>query len=406
VRVLFVSQEFPPETGWGGIGTYVDVLSHALASRGVDVHVLSVVKGQAPSETRVDGVTVHRARLPRLRGVGRLTGCPETWQRSLLAASIVPLVARLPSRPTVVECPEWRAEGLGLAFRRALPLVVRLHSSARQIMPFTGQGTGWFGLDGRLAARLEDASARRAHVVISTGSNLKEVLPHLRIDPSATHAIPYPVRLHSRTQTPPSSSPRVAFVGRLEPRKGPDVLLKAVSKVAAAVPGVRFAFIGRDGVAPGAPCSGQWLQAEAARLGVTDAIELHGQRAARGVQEELRRATVCVFPSRWETFGNVVVEAAAAGRPVVASTIPPFRELVADGVTGRLVPLDDPDGWADAIVQLLTQPDRSRAMGEAGAEHVARISDPARVADLTLTAYEHALRRWRMGLRAGRRSSA
>ena len=401
MRTLFVSQELPPETGWGGIGTYVDVLSEALARRGVEVHVLSVVEGQSTSTTDVRGVTVHRRPLPRVRGSARLP--PESWRRSLLPLSVARLIARLALEPDVIECPEWSAEGLALALRGASPLVVRLHSSARQLFPYTGQGTRLRGLDGKLAAWLEEISARRANVVVSTRSNLDEVAGRLGLDDRALHPIPYPVRLGEPAPMPPNGAPRVTFVGRLEPRKAPEVVLRAAPKVLAAMPDARFTFVGRDAIADGAPPSTAWLREEAARLGVAHAVELTGQLDRTGVEEQLRRATVCAFPSRWESFGNVLAEAAATGRPVVASPIPPFRELVDDGVTGRLAPLDDEQAWADALLEVLGDSERASAMGRAGAGRIAAISSPARVADLALAAHEHAIERWRRGARAAGR---
>jgi glycogen synthase len=398
MKVLLVSQEFPPETAWGGIGTYVDVLGEALAAKGVEVHVLSVVDGQPASTTEVAGVTVHRFPLPRVRGPARFF--PEAWPRVWLPATVARLSRDLGFRPSVIECPEWRAEGLALALRGALPVVVRLHSSARQLFPHTGQGKRLRGLDGRLSARLEEASARRAHVVVSTGSNLADVATRMGLDERALHAIPYPVRLPQASPVPNSGAPRVTFVGRLEPRKAPDVVLRSAPKVLAAIPDARFVFVGRDVGEPGAPPSSAWLRAEAERLGVAHAIELRGQLDRGGVVEELRRATVCAFPSRWESFGNVVAEAAAVGRPVVVSSIPPFRELVEDDVTGRIVESEDADAWAAALLGLLSSHERAQAMGEAGAKLVAGISDPARVADLALAAYEHARARWLSGDRA------
>jgi mannosyltransferase len=134
---------------------------------------------------------------------------------------------------------------------------------------------------------------------------------------------------------------------------------------------------------------------------VSDSVEFPGRLDADGVEAELHRATVCVFPSRWETFGNAVAEAAALGRPIVASAIPPFRELVTDGVTGSLVPMDDPLAWATAIVRVLSDHDRACIMGQAGAALVSRLSDPGRVADLTLAAYADALARHSTRRRAG-----
>lgn len=398
MRVLFVSQEFPPETGWGGIGTYVDVLSEALAAKGVDVHVLSVVDRQAANTHKAGGVTVHRRPLPHLRGAHR--PAPEVWWRAWLALNIARLVERLRIDPDVVECPEWMAEGLALGVRGGLPLVVRLHSTARQVFPYSGQGAQLRGYDGRLAMWLEESSARRANAVVSTRSNLDEVAGWMRLDPAALHAIPYPVRLPPLIPMPHPRAPRVTFVGRLEPRKAPELVLRAAPPVLARHPDTKFTFVGRDGVAPGLFPSARWLTGEADRLGIAHAVELTGQLDRSGLIEQLGRATVCAFPSRWESFGNVLAEAASVGRPVVASAIPPFEELVEDGVTGRLAPLDDTAAWAQALLEVLSDTERARAMGKAGAERIAGISAPEHVAELALAAYEHAIARWRCGLRA------
>ena len=400
MRVLFVSQEFPPETAWGGIGTYVDVLSEALAAEGTDVHVLSVVDGQAVSTRKLGGVTVYRRPLPHVRGAHR--PAPEVWWRAWLALNVARLLKRLRIEPDVVECPEWMAEGLAMALRGRLPLVVRLHSTARQVFPHSGQGAQLRRYDGRVAMRLEESSARRANVVVSTRSNLDEVAGWMRLDPDALHAIPYPVRLLPLMPMPPSPQPRVTFVGRLEPRKAPEVVLRAAPAVLAREPEVRFTFVGRDGVGPGLFPSARWLTSEAERLGVAHAVALTGQLDRGEVIDQLGRATVCAFPSRWESFGNVLAEASSVGRPVVASTIAPFRELVEDGVTGRLAPIEDTEAWAQALLEILSDADLARAMGEAGAQRIAGICAPEHVAELALAAYEHAIDRWRRGLRAAR----
>jgi len=389
----------PPETGWGGIGTYVDVLGEALAQRGIEVHVLSVVLGQAARTHQVGSVMVHRCELPRVEQIARQA--PETWLRLWLALHVVRQVERLGINPDVVECPEWMAEGFGLALLGRLPIVVRLHSSARQLFPHTGQGQAVKGLDGRVGAWLEEFAARRANVVVSTQSNLDEVAHMMRLDQRALHAIPYPVRLPDPAPMPDGTPRRVVFVGRLEPRKAPDVVLAAAPAVLAEVPDARFVFVGRDACTPGTRPSSAWLREEADRLGVGHAVELTGQLDAKGVFEQLRQASVAAFPSRWESFGNVVAEASATARPVVVSAIPPFRELVEDGVTGRLVGSEESQAWALPIIELLAERERAAEMGRAGAERIARISAPDRIAQLALAAYEDAIARWRRGERAG-----
>ncbi len=398
MKVLFVSQELPPETGWGGIGTYVDIISQAIGEKGSEVHVLSVVGGQKPSTKVVGSVTVHRRALPRVRASERLP--PESRRRLWLAANVARLIPRLGFEPTVVECPEWMAEGFVLSFQQRWPLVVRLHSSARQLFPYTGQGGEWHGLDGRLAARLEEVTIRRANVVASAGANLAEMAPRLRLDERALRVISYPMALPSLRPMPHPDSPRVTFLGRFEARKGPEVLLRAAPRVLAAVPGARFAFVGRDATEPGTPSSAAWLRREAERLGVAEAVEVREQFGREAVLRELERTTVCAAPSRWESFGYVVAEAQAVGRPVVVSSIPPFRDLVEDGVTGRIAPDESGEAWAGALIDLLRNQQRAAEMGQAGAARITAISDPGHLADLTLEAYRHAIDRWREGRRA------
>lgn len=391
MRVLFVSQEYPPETGWGGIGTYVGILAEALSARGADVHVLSSVPGQATATTNDGGVTVHRLSQIRVPGVGRATHLPETTRR--LWTAMAALRRSNIANPDVIEAPEWQAEGLGLALRNRAPLVVRLHSAARQLFPYTGQGRGLRGLDGTLTARLEELSIRRAVLVTGTRSALDEMRPHLRLAEAQTRTIGIPVRLPE----PPVRAERsgqVLFVGRLEPRKAPEVLLHAVPAILAQVPDATFAFAGADGVQAGAPASSAWLRAEARRLGVDHAVRFLGPLSSEAVQREMRLAAVCAAPSRWESFGYVVAEAGAAGTPVVTSDIAAFADLVDNGRTGLRLGSEAPEQWAQSIVALLTDRARARAMGMRATQHVRALCDPLIIADATLTAYREAIERF------------
>ncbi len=402
MRVLFVSQEFPPETAWGGIGTYVARTSRRLNERGLEVHVLSVARRQPVSSSEVDGVHVHRFPLAER---GQLEErLPEVGVRLAVSAAVGRLVNTLNPGPDVIECPDWNAEGLRLALRRRFPLVTRLHSTARQLFEYSGQGQRAHGLDGLLACRLEEASVRRSNVVLSTRGNLAQWSTWTSFDERAVHITPHIVPLPAQLAYPDSSEPpRVTFVGRLEPRKAPEVLLGAAPRVLAAIPNAKFVFIGRDIGDPARPCSSISLRKEAGRLGIAGSVEFLGELGWESVLEELRRASLCAFPSRWECFPNVAAEAAAVGRPMVVSSIPGFQDLVEDGVTGRVVSGDGAEAWASAITELLSDRDRARGFGEAGSALVRRVVDPDRIADATIEAYANAIERFRRGERAGRR---
>ncbi len=139
----------------------------------------------------------------------------------------------------------------------------------------------------------------------------------------------------------------VGALGRLDPQKGHDDLLRAWPRVLAAHPDARLAIAGegllhRD------------LERLASRLGIEGSVTLHGHRA--DVPAFLAALDVFCMPSRWEGFGLALVEAMAAGKPCVASDVDSLPEVLGDA--GVLVPKEDPDALGRAIVGLLDDPAR------------------------------------------------
>lgn len=387
-KVLLVSQEVAPETGWGGIGSYVAHLADALAALGCEVHVLSVVPGQSVSTRPTDsGAFVHRRPLRRPRGISTVTRLPHTWDRLSLAVAVRRQVHRLESSFgvfDVVECPDWMAEGLVLTFRRRPPVVVRLHSSLDQTSRFLADG----GLDRSMAKRLERWQIGRADLLIGT----EHVLSETRAARPAV-AIPCPVPSQRVTELV-AAPPTISFIGRFEDRKGVEVLVRALPTVVAALPRVRLRLVGRDTLDGSGRSVLSRVRALAAQLGVEEALEVVDDwQSPDEIAEHLRSSTVCAVPSRWESFGYTAAEAASHGRPVLASDIPPLRALVVPGVTGHLLPPDDDGAWSTALIDVLSDLERAQRMGCAGARHVAERCAPSEVAEQTLRAYARVVAR-------------
>jgi glycosyltransferase involved in cell wall biosynthesis len=287
---------------------------------------------------------------------------------------------------------------LVLSARGTAPVVVRLHSAAKQLYPWVSLSN----LDARLSIALERRSILNADLVMSTRTNLEELARSLGPRLPPTRAIPLPVAEFPAAEATPSG-PRVTFVGRLEARKGPDLLLSAVPGVLSAMPEARFTFIGADtGRAPGSYLALLRERAEAA--GISHAVDFVGHRPRTEVLEALRDSSVCVFPSRWESFGYGPAEAAALGKAVVASQIPAFIDLFGETGAAVLVPVDDTSALTRGVLDLLQSPERARAIGEAARRRVAETCAPARVAAVTLEAYEEA--RSSSGSRGRRRRRA
>jgi D-inositol-3-phosphate glycosyltransferase len=139
----------------------------------------------------------------------------------------------------------------------------------------------------------------------------------------------------------------VAFVGRIQPLKAPDVLLRA----AALLPGVRVLVVGGpSGSGLAAPDT---LVRLAAELGIADRVSFLPPQSREQLANVYRAADLLAVPSYSESFGLVAIEAQACGTPVVAAAVGGLPVAVADGRSGTLVGGHDPDQWARAIADLL-----------------------------------------------------
>jgi glycosyltransferase involved in cell wall biosynthesis len=155
----------------------------------------------------------------------------------------------------------------------------------------------------------------------------------------------------------------IGSMGRLEQGKRYECLIRAILILLRQVPEVFLVIAGHD------PWGyGKKLQTLIERLGLEENVRLVGFQS--DIASFIGALDVFAFASRSEGFGQVLIEAMAAGKPVVAGRIPPFTEIVADGETGLLVELESPESFAEAIAWFLSHPDKTAQMGRQGQERV------------------------------------
>jgi glycosyltransferase involved in cell wall biosynthesis len=170
---------------------------------------------------------------------------------------------------------------------------------------------------------------------------------------------------------------------RHEWQKGLDTLVEAAPRVLAEVPGVRILVAGREGNQT------PQLQALAERLGVAGQVQFLGART--DIPDLLCAADAFAFPTRWEGMPGSILEAMALRAPIVASDIPPVAEAVTDGLSARLVPAGQPEAFAGALVETLSDREAAEARAErAEADFQARFTI-RRAADGMLAFYDHAV---------------
>ena len=187
-----------------------------------------------------------------------------------------------------------------------------------------------------------------------------EVIP-FGIDQTRWEMVPPP---------PPGGAPRAIFIGRLVAYKGLDILLRALERV----PELRLDVVGSGPEGPR-------LRTLAQALAITDRVRWYGEYPDEDLPRRMADADFLVLPSVTveEMFGLVVLEAMAAGRPVITTALPSaVREVNVPGVTGLEVPLRDVPALAQALETLSHDPARRRSMGEAGRRRVQRAVHPDR----------------------------
>jgi glycosyltransferase involved in cell wall biosynthesis len=159
-------------------------------------------------------------------------------------------------------------------------------------------------------------------------------------------------------------------VSRLAEQKGVDVAVRALARVREVEPRAVLVVLGEG--------------PERAQL-AADCVFLPGR--VGDVASWYRRAELLVHPARWEGFGLALLEAMLAAKPVVATRVSAAPELVVEGETGVLVPPDDADALAAAVLALLADPARATAMGEAGLARARNEFSVARMAERTAGVY-------------------
>ncbi len=205
------------------------------------------------------------------------------------------------------------------------------------------------------------------HRFVCPSRFLAEKMRAARVFPDRLRVVPNFVPVAS---VPPRDAPGegVLYAGRLSPEKGVDVLIEA----AARRPGLRVEIAG-DG--PARP----ELEALAAARGLGGRVRFHGHLPPEELARLRRRCAVAAVPSRWhENMPLVVLEAFAAGLPVVATDLGGLPELIEDGVDGRCVPAEDPEALGEALEALTGDPARALAMGRAARAKVERGFTPER----------------------------
>ena len=395
VKALILTNEYPPNV-YGGAGMHVAELTRAL-------------RGRLPVEVRTFGTQREEAESWRVRGYppdDRLAAADDQLRPVWDAFGRCLAMAAELTDADLVHCHTWYTHLAGLLVQggRGIPLVVTVHS-LEPLRPWKREQLGG-GYD--LSSWVERTALNAADAVVAVSAGTRDdVLRNFDVDAGRVRVIHNGIDAEFFTPDPATDAldrygidpalPYALFVGRITRQKGIVHVLRAIRHLD---PGLGVV------LAAGQPDTPE-LAAEV-EAGVTEARAT--RPAAVWIPEMLSRseirqlyshAAVFVCPSVYEPFGITNLEAMACATPVVASAVGGIPEVVADGETGLLVPVElSPDepmtpvhpgrfarDLAMAINAVVADPSRAQAMGAAGRRRAVEQFSWASVADRTLELY-------------------
>lgn len=373
MNICFISKEYPPETGGGGIGTHVHALAHGLAQRGHTVVVLSSTSGNQPSYFFSHGVHIYRIPAPKRYGIFNRSIYALWVRRKFLA------LART-YRIQIVEAAEYDAESVFIElFGCPVPVVVRLQAGTYIVQKMAGKALRH--PVAILSVMMEWVAVHMADALTAPTSSMASYCQRLfNLPEQAIRILPNTVSVPEdpcdiRYCDKPSR--RILYVGRLEKRKSPDFLARVIPEVLEVFPDTLFTFIGVDDLQGPGKTSMRAYCESLIGAGFMERVEFLGKRSHAEVEEYLSASDIFVLPSRFESFGVVYAEAMLHGLPVVACLGAGIEEVVPQNVAGLLVDHGDVGALRDAIIRLLSNDRMRREMGEAGREFaLSRFSAP------------------------------
>jgi glycosyltransferase involved in cell wall biosynthesis len=380
MKIALLSYEYPPDTGFGGIGTYTWCQARALVRLGHEVRVVAGSLEPGMFESEHDGVQVTRVNDPDpLEGaIDAFVAQGLGWAPNRLraATSAYRALQRLLEHESydMVEYTECGADAMIAATMLPIRRCVRFHSPARLIMESYGASEQ----DREITAFLEQIAINRAGLRIASSRFLAaEVVARMDVPPPV-HVVPSGIDLDLVDRSEgidvverfglPRDAITILFTSRLERRKGIYLLPAICAQILGRFPQVHFVFAGED--TEGAFTTA--IQPAADAVGAAHRVRALGRVSLTEVRALLRHADVHLLPTLWDNAPYACIEAMASATAVVSSDFGGLPELVEHGRSGLLARTGDAASFVTAIECLVEDRELRERLG-AGAR--ARIEE-------------------------------
>jgi glycogen synthase len=365
LTVCLFCQEWPPMQ-LNGIARIVHTIATGLASAGHVVHVLT----RGSEYDRVDleeGVWVHRLVVRPHAPPADITVPQSIWDYS--ATLLDELRAIDAHRPVdVVQVPNWDSEGIAVLLAGGFRTVLGLYTPLKS----TRAADPVLGAPSVVLDQQEEVErfcySRADRLLASSPAIVAEIEQRygLPLDPERIGFVGYalPDVAVPAVTAKEANQLRVLFVGRLEPRKGIDTLLAVIPALAASFPDARFVIVGKDShPGPDGRTPREAFEQSAPGGSLATKVRFTGVLDDDQLLAEYAACDVFVAPSRFESFGLILLEAMRFAKPVIACRVGGMTDIVEDEGNGFLVAPGDPDALQAALARLLASPELRMQFG-------------------------------------------
>ena len=390
-----------PGTGdAGGMNVYIVEVARRLAARGIEVDIFTRATCRAlpPVVELAPGVLVRNV----------VAGPFEELEKTDLPAQLCGFThgllgteaAYVPGHYDLIHSHYWLSGQPGWVAKQrwGAPLMASMHTLAKVKNSLLAEGDCPEPAERVLGEQQVVDSADR--LVANTAEEARELISLYNADPARVATVNPGVDLSlfrpaagaRRRLGLPADAIVLLFVGRIQPLKAPDVILRAAAQMIADDPSLRSRLVvavvgGPSGWARSRP---EELQNLAAALGISDVVRFEPPCPQAELAEWYRAADLTVVPSHNESFGLVAVESQACGTPVVAAAVGGLRTAVRDGESGVLIDGHDPADYAAVLGRLAAEPRLRARLGAEAIRH-ARAFGWSSTVDKLLEVYAEAV---------------
>lgn len=399
MRICLISNEYPPETGYGGIGTYTYNLSHGFSDAGHDVTVITKAlrserfyKDKKVKVYRIFDKKVPFKGLSKIANLFTASWFSYYWHSRSVFKKIEEIIEK-EGKFDIIEGPLWDGECFAYDSKIGIPLVVRLQTpifKSKEILNLKPK---------KVLEYIEKKSLDKATLIAAISRNIAGLISQkYKINRGKIVLSLLGIELPNlKNPVFKKNSFNLLYVGRLEKRKGTDELIESLPEILEKNSSITIDIVGRDCFqAPGGLGYYEYFRKTVPKR-FWRRVKFHGFISSDKLKKFYRECDVFIAPSRYESFGLIFLEAMAYGKPVIGTRTGGITEIIKNGEVGLLIDVNDSSQIADAVDKLFSNEHLRKKLGRKAFDYIRKNFTVKRLTDNSLSMYKQAIQNFYEG---------